>query len=418
MLQWIRRIPLRRLIFFYILSLILPPMIVSAALIIIDSWRKRSRSQGYFVSLRGEPPVKIGDAHETAVQLYTYGEDLYQAMLEAIEQARERVCLETYIWKDDRIGGKFKATLERAAKRGVKVFVIYDAFANLVVPASFKHFIPAMYVLRYPLIPSILHPFQLSTYARDHRKILIADGNIAFIGGYNLGDTYANEWRDTHARLSGPGALEIENAFIDFWNANRTKTLPLIPDRPERSWDPHLSIHRNDPTAMIYPIRTTYLEAIDRAHHHIYLTNAYFLPDRILLQALLSAARRGVQVRILLPAVSNHIVVDWLSHDYYQECLQAGVDLLLYQKAMVHAKTATIDGVWSTVGTANLDRLSLVGNFEINAEIFNPDVAQQMEKIFLEDASHALKLDLKEWQQRPWYRKWSEKALHRLRPLL
>jgi len=418
MLQWIRRIPLRRLVFFYIVSLILPPIIVSVILMVIDSWRKRSRSQGYFVSRRGEPAVQIGDARETAVQFYTYGEDLYQAMLEAIEQASERVCLETYIWKDDVTGRKFKVALERAANRGVNVFVIYDAFANLVVPSSFKHFIPAMHVLRYPLIPSVLHPFQLSTYARDHRKILIVDGNVAFIGGYNLGDTYAREWRDTHARFTGPGALEIENAFIDFWNANRTKTLPVLPDRAKRSWDPHLSIHRNDPPTMIFPIRTTYLEAVDRAQHHIYLTNAYFLPDRILLQALLSAARRGVQVRILVPAVSNHVVVDWLSHDYYEECLQAGIDLLLYQKAMVHAKTATIDGVWSTVGTANLDRLSLLGNFEINAEIFNPAVAHQMEKIFLEDASHALQLHLKQWQQRPWYWKLSEKALHRLRPFL
>jgi cardiolipin synthase A/B len=414
----LRRVPIRSIFLFYAAILFFPPLFVSMILLAIDLWRKRFRSQGYFVSWREKTPVCIGDAQDTEVQLYTYGEDLFAAMLQAIEGARERVFLETYIWKGDRIGRKFKDALTQAAKRGVDVFVIYDSLANLVVPASFKCFSPMIHVIRYPLLPSLRHPFSLSTYARDHRKLLIIDGQIAFIGGYNIGETYACEWRDTHARISGPGALEVENTFIDFWNSHKNRHQPTIPERTRRSWDPHLHIHRNDPPMMIFPIRMTYLEAIDRATHHIYLTNAYFLPDRILLRALIDAAKRGIDVRILLPAHSNHIIVDWLSHDYYEECLRAGIHLLLYQKAMVHAKTATIDGIWSTVGTANLDRLSMVGNFEVNAEFFDVDIARQMERIFLEDASHAHELELASWLQRPLLWKLSEKALHRLRPFL
>ena len=125
-----------------------------------------------------------------------------------------------------------------------------------------------------------------------------------------------------------------------------------------------------------------YLDAIDRASHHIYLTHAYFIPDTDVLSALIRAARRGVDVRIIIPAESNHIVADWLSRGFYSHLLRSGIRLLLYQGAMVHAKTATIDGQWSTIGTANIDRLSLLGNYEINMEVFNTDVARQMEEIF------------------------------------
>lgn len=413
-----RHFSVRRLLLPGITLFFLPPLLISAILIAIDSWRKRFRLQGHFVSLRVQRPAYVGDAHDTEVRLYTYGEDLYKAMLQAIDEATERICLVTYIWKGDAAGQRFKQALNRAVFRGVQVFVVYDALANLVVPRRFKRFIPEMHVIRYPVFPRPWWPFRLQSFARDHRKLLVADGKVAFIGGYNIGETYAHRWRDTHARLSGPAALEAENIFIDFWNSHKQPSQPVMVDRPQRCWDPHVNIHRNDPPMMIFPIRMTYLEAIDRAKYHIYLTNAYFLPDRILLRSLIAAAQRGVDVRILLPASSNHVVVDWLSHDYYEECLQAGIHLLLYQHAMVHAKTATIDGIWSTVGTANMDRLSLFGNFEVNAEFFDAEVARQMEKIFLEDAKHAVELDLPTWRQRPLLWKWSEQTLHRLRPLL
>ena len=137
-----------------------------------------------------------------------------------------------------------------------------------------------------------------------------------------------------------------------------------------------------------------YLEAIDRASHHIYLTHAYFIPDVDMLSALIRAARRGVDVRIIVPARSNHIIADWLSRGYYGQLLRGGVRLFLYQEAMVHAKTATIDGQWSTIGTANVDRLSLFGNYEINIEVFNVDVARQMQEIFAIDSSNTVELSL------------------------
>jgi cardiolipin synthase len=177
-------------------------------------------------------------------------------------------------------------------------------------------------------------------------------------------------------------------------------------------------VHRNDPQMLTFPIRSTYLEAIDRAQHHIYLTQAYFIPDRIIRQALLAAAKRGVDVQIVLPATSNHIVADWLARGQYAQYLQGGIKLLLYQHAMVHAKTATMDGVWSTIGTANVDRLSLLGNFEVNVEFYDRGVAQQMEQIFATDVSNTHELTLEEWERRPFYVKLGERILSPLWPLL
>ena len=161
-----------------------------------------------------------------------------------------------------------------------------------------------------------------------------------------------------------------------------------------------------------------YLEAIDRATDHISLTHGYFIPDRTLLLALLHAAARGVNVRILLPARSNHVVADWLARGFYGRCLRGGIRLLLYQNAMIHAKTATIDNAWSTIGTANIDRLSLVGNFEINLEIYDEGLAAQMEQIFARDITNAHELTLDEWRARPLLAKFGETVLLPLRPLL
>jgi cardiolipin synthase len=148
------------------------------------------------------------------------------------------------------------------------------------------------------------------------------------------------------------------------------------------------------------------------------MTHAYFIPDQDILTGLVRAARRSVDVRIIIPAESNHIVADWLSRGFYSQLLRNGIRLFLYQGAMVHAKTATIDGQWSTIGTANIDRISLLGNYEINMEVFNPAVAQQMEEVFAIDSSNTIELTLNDWQRRHAMVKFSETVLSPLRPLL
>ena len=213
---------------------------------------------------------------------------------------------------------------------------------------------------------------------------------------------------------------DLKRAFADFWNLNRRPRhggRPLLLEAAS-DWEPRIRIHRNLPRFWMFPIRAMYLEAINRASSHVYMTHAYFIPYSDFVDALKAAARRGVDVRLLVPATSNHVVADWLSRGYYGELLGAGVRIFRFQGAMMHAKTSTIDGRWSTVGTANIDRLSMTGNYEINVEFIDAGLAGQMERIFATDLSNAVELTAAEWDARGIHRKFTELVLAPLRPLL
>ncbi|MPZ63011.1 MAG: phosphatidylserine/phosphatidylglycerophosphate/cardiolipin synthase family protein [Propionibacteriales bacterium] len=387
---------------------------IVATLTAVDAWRKRSRPTAEFPRTPPDPvPVSDGE-----VTVYTYGEDLYADMLAAIRRARHQVLFESFIWKGDPVGEEFKRALIDAAARGVEVYAVYDGFANLVVPGRFKRFPPTLQVHEHPVVAPGWRLFDLRRYGRDHRKILVVDGEVAFVGGYNVGATYATDWRDTHARITGSAVWDLKNAFVDFWNQHRNPAQPALRDEGATHWEPRIRVHRNVPRQWVFPIRGMYLEAIDRASRYIYLTHGYFMPDHELLRALLSAARREVDVRLLVPQTSNHVVADWLSRGFYSTMLRGGIRLFLYRGAMVHAKTATIDGRWSTIGTANLDRVSLTGNYEVNVEFFDDRLAARMEEIFAADCGNARELTLEEWSRRPFVAKFSETVLGPLRPLL
>ncbi|HIT74454.1 MAG TPA: phosphatidylserine/phosphatidylglycerophosphate/cardiolipin synthase family protein [Candidatus Avipropionibacterium avicola] len=408
-----RRIPVRKIVTRTALAVAAVQAGTLAALAVVDHRRKRNRRPAAFPRVAPHSVTAGG----SEVTLYTYGEDLYYDMLSAIRHAKKRIFFETFIWKSDPIGQAFKDALIQAADRGVEVYVIYDVFANLVVPPSFYRFPDNIHVLRYPLFGGGAMFWHPRHSGRDHRKLVVVDEDVAYVGGYNIGSLYATDWRDTHSRLTGDIVTEMQNAFIDFWNLSGPRQ-PELEDPKTRTWVPNFRVHRNLPRHYVYPIRGMYLEAIDRAQHHVYLTHAYLVPDRDMRDALTKAVERGVDVRVIVPAESNHIVADWLSRGFYSHLFKGGVRLFLYQGAMVHAKTATIDGEWSTVGTANIDRLSLTGNYEINVEIFDADTARQMERIFDVDAGNCVELTLEHWQRRNPLMKVSEAILTPFRPFV
>ncbi|HYH34532.1 MAG TPA: phospholipase D-like domain-containing protein [Nocardioides sp.] len=385
---------------------------------LVDSYRRRNKKPKPFPTT---PPRRL-EVGEGTLTTYTYGSDLYADMLAAIEGARKQVLFETYIWKGDEVGERFKRALTDAAARGVEVHCIYDSFANLVVPPRFKHFPPTVKVLPYPIYNAGWRFFDLRRYGRDHRKILVVDDSVGFVGGYNIGSAYATQWRDTHVRVSGPAVWDLKRAFADFWNLHRRRLLgarerPLLLETAAE-WEPRIRVHRNVPRLWMFPIRGMYLEAINRASRNIWMTQAYFLPDQDFVDALVHAAQRGVDVRLLVPLKSNHVVADWISRGYYAQLLRAGVRILRFKDAMVHAKTATVDGRWATVGTANIDRLSLSGNYEVNIEAIDDSFAQALEEIFEVDQSNCLELGLAEWEARDLHRRFTESLLTPLRPLL
>jgi cardiolipin synthase len=402
-----------------VLAIVTAPFLLAIVMTLVDSYRRRGKRRAVTFPTAAPSTVPVGDGEVTT---YTYGADLYADMLAAIDGAERQVLLETYIWKSDEVGARFKAAVEAAAARGVEVYLIYDAFANLVVSPRFKRFRPPIRVLRYPAYAAGWRPLDLRRYGRDHRKVLVVDDTIGFVGGYNIGQAYATEWRDTHVRITGPGVWDLKRAFADFWNLHRRRRFrpserPLLLETAS-TWEPTIRFHRNVPRLWMFPIRSMYLEAITRASKNVWLTTAYFLPDPDFAKALTDAARRGVDVRILIPAKSNHVVIDWISRGYFSQLLHAGVTVLRYRDAMVHAKTATIDGTWSTVGTANIDRLSLTGNYEINVEIIDPRMAGALEEVFRVDESNCLELTEAEWEARDIYRRFTEFVLNPLRPLL
>lgn len=386
---------------------------VIAGLVVFDALKRLQRTKRSGFPRPGTFDARVADSD---AKIYTYGEDLYADMIAAIDGAEEQVLLETYIWKSDATGRRFKDALNAAARRGVDVFVIYDGFANLVVPSSFYDFDPDIHVYRFPVVrPSRLFTPLRST-GLDHRKLLVVDGQTGFAGGYNIGDLYATEWRDTHLRVQGPATWELRQAFLDVWNTAYGR--PEIPYQRPRTWDPHLRAANNMPSHLVYPIRGLYLDAINRASDHIYITTAYFIPDRQILQSLLAASRRGVDVRLIVPEDSNHVLADWLARGFFTAMLKEGITVLLYRDAMIHAKTATIDGQWSTIGTANIDRLSLTGNYETNLEIHSEDIATRMREIFDVDSGNCRQLTPAEWKRQNPAAKFSELVLIPLRPFL
>ncbi|MCM3687656.1 MULTISPECIES: phospholipase D-like domain-containing protein [Kocuria] len=388
---------------------------VVAALVGTDAVqrRKRARRTGF-----PRPGTFEGTVAGTGTTAYTYGEDLYRDMLAAIRGAQRRILLETFIWKGDEVGRAFRDALNDAAARGVEVYVMYDGFGNLVVPASFYRFHPDVHVYRVPpvRVRRLLTPVQAS--GLTHRKILVVDDEVGFVGGYNIGSLYATEWRDTHVRLTGPEAFELSHSFAAVWNHPSSRRRHRLPHLSPGEWDSRVRSINNIPASLVYPIRSVYLDAIHRARHHIHLTTAYFIPDQQILEALVEASRRGVDVRVILPENSNHVLADWLAHGFYSALLAEDITLLLYRNAMIHAKTATIDGQWSMVGTANIDRLSLGFNYETTLEIHDETFAADMERIFAADSENCRTLTAEQWHERHPAARFAELVLKPLRPFL
>lgn len=386
----------------------------AAPAVVVDLVKRRNRQ------LRKAPRPGTFDSQveQSQLRVFTDGATLYDHMIEAIDGAEHTVILETYIWKNDAVGQRFIDALNAAAARGVEVFAMYDGFANLIIPPAFyAQLTPEVKVTRVPAVAPRFWGALARNSGLNHSKVMVIDDRIGFVGGYNIGSLYAEHWRDTHVREIGPAVWGLRNSVVRLWNEmNRPEdAIPWIaPD----SWAPDVQVSANMPIQLVYPIRDMYLEAIERASRRIWITTAYFIPDQQILQAVLRAAQRGVDVRLMVPKESNHAIADWVSRGFYDELLRAGVTLLLFRTSMIHAKTATIDGEWSTVGTANIDRLSLSFNYETNVEIVDPDFAASLEQLFTADSAHCETLTLPEWLRRKHAARVAEVALKPLRSLL
>lgn len=379
-----------------------------------DWWKNRNRK----LRPAPRPGTFSASVRDSDLTIYTSGAELYEDMLAAIDSAEHSVQFETYIWKSDAVGQRFLDAINAAAERGVKVHVIYDGFGNLVVRPSFFRFSDKVKVYRVPAFLRPLWRGPLRHSGFNHSKVLVVDDRIGFVGGYNVGELYSEHWRDTHVREIGPAVWGLQNSFATLWNANQRHRDEKVEWVPPKNWDPEVRVSANLPVQIVYPIRNSYLNGIERAQHHIWITTPYFIPDQQILDALIEASERGVDVRVMVPKDSNHIVADWAARGFYGQMLDAGITILLYASAMIHAKTATIDGHWSTVGTANIDRLSLSFNYETNITIVDADFARAMEDVFRADTQECEVLSSPRWRDRHPMARVTEAVLAPLRPLL
>ncbi len=222
---------------------------------------------------------------------------------------------------------------------------------------------------------------------------------------------------DTHLRLRGPATADLAYTFIEYWN-RFSSPREQITRHYRRIFDPYITIQANDALRLTFPIRDMYIEAIDRAEQSIFLTNASFVPDHSMLEVLSAAAARGVDVRVLVPGPSNLMLVDRITCSSFTQCLQAGMRLYVSRQGGLRSKTCTIDGQWSTIGSAHLDLFSSVVNYELNIEVYDMAFATQMQKLFAHDITEAHELSLTTWLNRPWYWKLSETMLAPFRFLL
>lgn len=388
------------------------PATIGASMV-VDLLQKRDREQRE----APRPGTFHASVEGSDLSIFTDGETLYEDMLDEIGSATESIQMETFIWKNDEMGQKFIDAFNAAAQRGVDIHLIYDGFANLTISRSFyAQLDDRIKVLRLPTVARKFWKGPLRYSGFNHSKILVIDSDVAYVGGFNIGSLYARHWRDTHLKASGPGTWGLRQSISQVWNEYHDDD-EQIPWVATTTWESKIRVSANQPIQLVYPIRSMYLNAFERAQDRIWLTTPYFIPDQQLLKSLIEAAERGVDVRVMVPQESNHILGDSLSRGFFEQMVRSKVTVLLYTASMIHAKIATVDGTWSTVGTANIDRLSLTFNYETNVEVIDSDFAAEMEKTFLADAEHCQELG-PDWLDRHQLTQAAEWVLRPMRPFL
>ena len=398
------------------------PLSAAQSKAILDRLASQGRETDIFSRHLALEEAIVGSPLTTGnhVLLLQDGPATYRAMLAAIQSARDHINMETYIFDDDEIGQRFAQALIDKQQQGVQVNLIRDSVGTLGTPAAFFQRLTdsGVNVLEFnPLNPLVTRK-EWELNQRDHRKLLIVDGRTAFLGGINISGVYSGgstgkrarprpdgsiAWRDTDLQLRGPVVAEFQKLFLATWEAQKGDPLA------EKEYFPRLEnagrevvraigSSPDEPFSLIY---ATLLSAIGSAEISVYLTNAYFVPDPQLLAALEAAAGRGVDVRLILPGQTDSWLVFHAGRGYYGQLLRAGVRIYERRGAILHSKTALIDGVWATVGSTNLDWRSFLHNHELNAVVLGTEFGNQVHAMFRKDLAESDAITLEQWERRP-----------------
>jgi cardiolipin synthase len=381
-------------------------------------------------------PLTVGNA----ATLLQDGPATYKAMFSAMERARDHVNIEFYMIEQGETGARFADLLLAKRAQGVAINVIYDAVGSLDTPREYFQRLrdAGVKVLEYNPVNPLKARAGWRVNNRNHTKLVIVDGTVAFTGGINISDVYSSGsspgssdgasgaasagsggfssgrsarpagkgevgWRDANVRVEGPIVAQLQRLFLDTWAEHKGEPLA------ERKWFPPLKAQGEHPVRVVASspgdaapaIYVALVSAIAHAEKTIHITMAYFVPDPQTVDALKSAAARGVDVVLVLPSHTDFWAVFHAGRSYYADLLEAGVKIYERQSALLHSKTIVIDGVWSTVGSSNMDWRSFLHNKELNLVVLGRDFGRQMEAMFEDDLRQSLRVDVEAWSRRP-----------------
>jgi cardiolipin synthase len=360
------------------------------------------------------------------VHLLTNPVQAYQAMLQAIQDAQHHIHFLFYTLRDDHIGSQFQEILIQKALQGIKVRMIVDGIGSYALSQKYIQKMKAAHIEIYAFSPLIFSFFRKKLNYRNHRKVLILDGYVGFIGGINIGDEYLGRdpelgfWRDTHLRLKGESVYQLQYLFLSDWSLSTGQLIydPLFFPRIHQCHSATIQILDSSPEFSEDLILKAIFAGIVFARERIYISTPYFIPDISIRRGLQIAAMQGIDVKIILPDKVDSVCTKYATQSYIEELLSCGVEFYYYQKGFMHAKVMIIDHELATIGSANLDIRSFYDNFEVLAVVFDQQTVRQLEKDFIQDLQDCLKVDRDQFLQRSRWHKTKERLARLWAPFL
>lgn len=366
---------------------------------------------------------------ENDVDILTDGNEKFRALIEDLEGAERFIHLQYYIIRNDALFQRIVDVLERKAAEGVEVRVLFDGMGCRKVPQKVWRRLEASGIRTAEFFPAILGRFHLRINYRNHRKIVVVDNRVSYVGGFNVGREYVGlderfgYWRDTHLRICGESVLGMQIRFILDWNYAAGENLfqkeNLFLGLAHGTRDHcEMQVISSGPDNSLKQIRDNYLKLISRAKSRICIQTPYFIPDEAVLSALLIAVRSGVEVNLMIPCKPDHPFVYWATYSYVGELLSAGANCYTYDNGFLHSKGIIVDGAVFSYGTANVDIRSFSLNFEVNVVVYDRKKAGEMEEIFRRDLRHCTQITMDAYAARPLTIRFKEQVCRLMSPLL
>lgn len=376
-----------------------------------------------YLHLRNDDAIYTQD---NDVEIFTDGNEKFDALIADMEQAKDHIHLIYYIIRNDNLGQRIADTLVKKAKEGVKVRFLYDDMGSRGLGKKYITRLKDAGVEVESFFPPLIPKVNFKINHRNHRKLAIIDGNIGYIGGFNIGDEYlgASEkfgyWRDTHLRVIGESVRNMQIRYILDWNQASRNTI-LYEDRYFESnpqGDVGIQIVSSGPDSDWEQIKIGYIKMIMEARDYVYIQTPYFIPDESLADAVRIAVLSGVDVRIMIPNKPDHPFVYWATYSYVGELLEAGAKIYVYQPGFLHAKTIVVDGKIASVGTANIDVRSFRLNFEVNAFLYSEKIARKLVSEYHKDIANSNELTWDVYKQRSLWIRFKESVARLIAPIL